>query len=89
MFDHLLVKRSRPSPHPDRLTTAQHTGDLALDLLADVLGAEVIAIGPVDSPLPVTGRCSRCRSSTTVYGPSGRPLCDQCRPGVTNQTYGS
>ena len=89
MFDYRRVKRSRPGPRPNRLTTAKHTGDLALDLLADVLGAEVIAIGPVGSPLPVTGRCSRCGSSTTVYGPNGRPLCDQCRAGVANQTYGS
>ena len=37
-------------------------GDAALTLLADLLGAEVIAIGPVDSPLPVTGHCSRCGS---------------------------
>ena len=57
----------------------KNTGDRALDLLADVLGAEVIAIGPVESPLPVTGPCSRCGSSTTVYGPAGSPLCDRCR----------
>lgn len=54
-------------------------GDRALNLLADLLGAEVIATGPVDSPLPVTGRCTRCGSSTTVYGLAGSPLCDQCR----------
>lgn len=56
------------------------TGDLTLSLLADLLGpVEVIAVGPVDSPLPVTGHCSRCGSSTTVYGPAGRPLCDRCQ----------
>jgi hypothetical protein len=54
-------------------------GDLAVDLLADVLGAEVVAIGPSHSPLPVTGRCTRCGSPTTVYGPKGSPLRDQCR----------
>jgi hypothetical protein len=84
VFDHRLVKRSRPIRQPDRPTAAKHTGDVGLDLLADVLGAEVIAIGPVDSPLPVTGRCSRCGSSTTIYGPSGHPLCDLCRSGVAN-----
>ena len=60
----------------------ESTGDRALDLLADVLGpVEIIAIGPVDSPLPVTGYCSRCHSPTTVYGPAGSPLCDPCREG--------
>ena len=48
-------------------------GDIALNLLADLLGAEVIATGPPRSPLPVTGPCSRCGASTTVYGPGGRP----------------
>ncbi len=56
-------------------------GDPALTLLADLLGAEVVAIGPVDSPLPVTGHCSRCGSSATVYRPAERPLCDRCRGG--------
>jgi hypothetical protein len=55
------------------------TGDGALDLLAGMLGAEIVATGPVDSPLPVAGHCSRCGSSTTRYGPAGSPLCDQCR----------
>jgi hypothetical protein len=56
------------------------TGDIIVSLLADVLGpVEVIAIGPVRSPLPITGHCSRCGSSTVVYGPAGSPLCDQCR----------
>jgi hypothetical protein len=33
-----------------------NSGDIALDLLADILGpVEVIATGPPDSPLPVTG----------------------------------
>jgi hypothetical protein len=49
------------------------------DLLRDLLGAEVIATGPNESPLPVTGPCSRCGSSTTVYGPAGSSLCDICR----------
>jgi hypothetical protein len=48
--------------------------------LADTLGPfEIIAIGPVDNPLPVTGPCSRCGTTTTRYGPAGRPICDQCR----------
>jgi hypothetical protein len=56
------------------------TGDIVLSRLADILGpVEVIAIGPPRSPLPVTGHCSRCGTTTTVYGPAGRPLCDQCR----------
>jgi hypothetical protein len=56
------------------------TGDVTLDLLAQILGPiEVIAIGPPDNPLPVTGHCSCCGSPTTVYGPRGRPLCDRCR----------
>jgi hypothetical protein len=54
-------------------------GDIAVDLLAQVLGpVEVIAIGPPDGPLPVAGHCSRCGTTTTVYGPAGHPLCDQC-----------
>jgi hypothetical protein len=58
------------------------TADIALIVLTDILGPiEVIAIGPVDNPLPVTGRCSRCGSLTTVYGPKGSPLCDQCQDG--------
>jgi len=61
----------------------QDLGDIALNLLADLLGAEVIATGPPRSPLPVTGRCSRCGSPTTVYGPRGRPICDQCRDAQT------
>lgn len=55
------------------------TGDRAPDLLLGMLGAEIIAIGPVDSPLPVTGHCSRCGLSTTRYGPAGRLVCDRCR----------
>jgi hypothetical protein len=55
-------------------------GDVTLNLLADILGpVEVVAIGPVDSPLPVKGRCSRCDTPTTAYGPRGRPICDRCR----------
>lgn len=57
------------------------TGDRAVDLLADMLSAEIIAVGPVNSPLPVTGHCSRCGSSTIRYGPAGSPLCDRCREG--------
>jgi hypothetical protein len=52
-------------------------GDIALNRLADLLGAEVIATGPPESPLPVTGPCTRCGSPTTRYGPAGSPLCDQ------------
>jgi hypothetical protein len=56
------------------------TGDVTLTVLTDILGhVEVVAVGPVDSPLPVTGPCSRCGSPTTVYGPNGSPLCDPCR----------
>lgn len=59
-------------------------GDITLARLASILGpVEVIAIGPPDSPLPVTGHCSRCGSSTTVYGPAGSPLCDRCRASRT------
>lgn len=55
------------------------TGDTALNVLTDILGAvEVIAVGPVGSPLPVMGHCSRCGSPTIVYGPAGSPLCDRC-----------
>ena len=62
------------------------TGDTALNVLTDILGpVEVIAVGPVDSPLPVTGHCSRCGSPTIVYGPAGSPLCDRCREGGASQ----
>jgi hypothetical protein len=58
----------------------ESTGDIALDLLAEILGSvEVIAIGPPESPLPVSGHCSRCGSSMIRYGPAGRPQCDRCR----------
>ncbi len=53
------------------------TGDRAVGFL----GAEIIADGPVDSPLPVTGHCARCDSSTIRYCPAGSPLCDRCREG--------
>ena len=43
-------------------------GDIALNLLTDLLGAEVIATGPPRGPLPVTGHCSRCGPPTIVYG---------------------
>jgi hypothetical protein len=63
---------------------AHHTGDTdtdtALAVLTDILGpVEVIAIGPARTPQPVTGPCSRCGSPTTLYGPRGRPVCDNCR----------
>ena len=61
------------------------TGDRAVDLLADMLGAEIIAAGPVDSPLPVTGHCSRCGSSIIRYGPAGSPLCERCRDDGASQ----
>ena len=65
------------------------TGDITLNLLADILGpVEVIAIGPNDSPLPVTGHCSRCGTATTRYGPVGSPLCDQCRNGSASLRLG-
>lgn len=55
-------------------------GDIVLNGLTDILGpVEIIAIGPRDSPLPVTGHCSRCGATTTRYGPAGSPLCDLCR----------
>jgi hypothetical protein len=48
--------------------------------LAELLGhVEVVASGPPDSPLPVTGHCSCCGPGSTVDGPAGHPLCDQCR----------
>jgi hypothetical protein len=57
-----------------------NTGETTLNVLTDILGAvEVIAVGPVGSPLPVVGHCSHCGSSTTVYGPAGSPLCDRRR----------
>ena len=57
-------------------------GDIILARLAELLGPiEVIAIGPPRSPLPVTGHCSRCDSTTTRYGPAGSPLCGRCREG--------
>ena len=62
------------------------TGDTALNVLTDILGAvEVIAVGPVDSPLPVTGHCSSCGLSTTRYGPAGSPLCDRCQDGIASR----
>src|SRR6516162_72390 len=53
-------------------------GDIVLNRLAGSLGpVEIIATGPADSPLPVTGPCSRCGTTMTRYGPAGSPLCDQ------------
>jgi hypothetical protein len=63
----------------------ESTGDHAVDLLADVLGAEIIAVGPVDSPLPVAGHCSRCGSSIIRYGPAGSPLCSRCQDGMASR----
>jgi hypothetical protein len=57
-------------------------GDNILARLAYILGPiEIIATGPRDSPLPVTGHCSRCGTTTTRYGPAGSPLCDRCGSG--------
>lgn len=72
-------------PRETNICVGKDTGGLALELLADVLGAEVIATGPVDSPLPVTGRSSGGGSPTTVHGPRGRPLYDRCRGGRTKR----
>jgi hypothetical protein len=56
--------------------------DIALTLLAELLGpVEVIAVGPPDSPMPVTGYCTSRGSSTTAYGPAGSPLCGECQEG--------
>jgi hypothetical protein len=61
-------------------------GDIVLARLADLLGPiEVIATGPPRSPLPATGHCSRCGSSTTRYGPAGSPLCDRCQDSGTSR----
>jgi len=58
-------------------------GDIILDRLAGILGpVQIIAIGPVDCPLPVVGHCSRCGTTTTRYGPAGSPLCARCREGA-------
>jgi hypothetical protein len=62
-------------------------GDVVLTVLTDILGPiEVIDTGPPDSPLPVTGRCSRCGTLTTVYGPNGSPLCDRCQEGRASRS---
>jgi hypothetical protein len=44
----------------------ESTGDHALDLLADMLGAEITAAGPVDSPPPVTAPTATRGSSATA-----------------------
>jgi hypothetical protein len=63
------------------------TGDTALNVLTDILGpVEVVAVGPVGSPLPVMGHCSRCGAPSVVYGPGGSPLYDQCRASRTAGT---
>ncbi len=60
----------------------ENTGDIALALLAELMGpVEVVATGPPDSLLPVTGLRSGCGPGSTVYGPAGHPLCGQCREG--------
>jgi hypothetical protein len=71
----------------DRLaTTALLIATAALELLRDVLGAEVIDAKPAGRTLlPNTGACSRCGASTTRYGPAGSPLCDQCRDAGTSR----
>ena len=33
----------------------------------------------MDAICEYVGRCAGCASPTTVYGPSGAPLCDGCR----------
>jgi hypothetical protein len=58
----------------------------ALDILRQVLGAKVITTyAHGRAPLPDTGPCSRCGTTTTRYGPAGSPLCDQCREGGTTR----
>ena len=55
----------------------------ALDLLRRVLGAKVIATyAHGRAPLPDTGPCLRCGTTTTRYGPAGSPLCDRCRTSI-------
>ena len=78
-------RASRPASRGTNIRVGKDLGDIALNLLADLLGAEVIATGPPRSPLPVTGPCSRCGASTTVYGPGGRPLCDRCRESMRSR----
>jgi hypothetical protein len=52
----------------------------ALDLLRHVLGAKVIiTYAHGKAPLPDTGPCSRCGTTTTRYGRNGSPLCADCR----------
>ena len=54
-----------------------------LDLLRRVLGAKVIATyAHGRAPLPDTGPCSRCGTTTTRYGPAGSPMCAQCRASI-------
>jgi anti-sigma B factor antagonist len=77
-----------------RLTGLDHRMPLARTLdeaLETLLAARTTSLSttprspaprqPGDTALPVTGRCSPCGSSTAVYGPRGRPLCDRCRGG--------
>jgi hypothetical protein len=77
----------RPGPFtaaPRKLTHEYVAAPVRVD--AALGPVEVIAIGPPDSPLPVTGHCFRCGEPTTVYGPRGRPICDQCRASRTAGT---
>ena len=52
----------------------------AFDLLRRVLGAKVVATYEHGrAPLPDTGPCSRCGTTTVRYGPAGKPLGHRCR----------
>lgn len=76
----------RPAAAGNDTLVGTDAGDIALTCLAALLGpVEVVAIGPPGMPLPVTGRCTRCGSTTTVYGPAGSPLCDRCRDSAASR----
>ena len=60
-------------------------------LLAGILRAEIIGTEPKTSTLPAAdvinawrareeGPCAHCGTRTGIYGPSGNPLCADCRP---------
>ena len=67
------------APRGNGPCTDTHTH--ALDLLADALGATVIATYPnARAPLPDTGPGARCGATKTRYGLDGSPLCATCRP---------
>ena len=71
----------------EQTTVGTGTGDRAVDLLAGVLGAEIIAVGPVDSrcPSPATAPAATRASSATARPEArcatgaGRP--HSCPPG--------